>query len=185
MSVTTGRARSMMSVSMRALSLLEKYATMITLVVIVSLVVTQITTRYILPNPPLWTEEFARYGLVWLTFLGAAWLSSTNEHLTVHALDLALRPRGKIVIDILAHAVQATVAVVVVMNAPAFLARVSQQTSAAGGLSMAWVYGSATVGFALMLLHSLHLLVRDVLALPSGQLPSHIEEEPSVEEAEL
>ncbi|MFV0253203.1 MAG: TRAP transporter small permease [Beutenbergiaceae bacterium] len=160
---------------MRFLSALEKYGTMLFLGLVVALVVLQVVTRYILAQPPLWTEEFARYALVWLTFLGAAWLAGNGEHLTVHAADLLLKRRGKIVLDIVALAVQAFIAGVILFYSPDFLSRVSQQHSAAGNLSMAFVYGSITVGFGLMAVHCIHLIARDVIALRRDTVPAHLE----------
>jgi TRAP-type C4-dicarboxylate transport system, small permease component len=144
---------------------IQRWGSILFLSLIVALVVTQVVTRYVLADPPLWTEEFARYALVWLAFLGAGWLVAINDHLTVHGLDMALSTRGKVILDMLVQLVQGAVAVVVLLNAPDFLRRVSLQHSAAGGLSMAWVYGSVAVGFALILLHSVLITVKDVLAL--------------------
>ena len=41
------------------------------LVAMTAMVVVQIIGRYVLATPPSWTEEAARYLLVWLSFLGA------------------------------------------------------------------------------------------------------------------
>ena len=143
----------------------ERWGTGLFLILIVALVVTQVVTRYVLEDPPLWSEEFARYALVWLTFLGAAWLVALNDHITVHGLDLIFSRRGKIILDAVVQVVQAVVSVIVLLNAPAYLARVSMQHSAAGNLSMGWVYGSVAVGFALILVHSILILAKDVLHL--------------------
>ncbi|MFB8386897.1 TRAP transporter small permease [Microbacterium sp. NPDC055910] len=142
----------------------ERWGTYLFLIMVVGLVILQVATRYALSSPPLWTEEFARYSLVWVTFLGAAWLVAINDHITVHGVDLLLGARGKAVLDGLVQLVQAAVAIVIVVSAPDFLERVSKQHSAAGALSMGWVYGSVVVGFSLIAIHSVLVLVKDYLA---------------------
>lgn len=49
----------------------------------VIVVFAQVLIRYVLDNPLAWSEELARYILVWLTFLGAAYAMSKNAHVGV------------------------------------------------------------------------------------------------------
>lgn len=153
---------------------IERWGTYFFLIMVVGLVILQVVTRYALSSPPLWTEEFARYSLVWVTFLGAAWLVAINDHITVHGIDLLLGTRGKAALDGVVQIVQAAVAIVIVANAPDFLRRVSQQHSAAGELSMAWVYGSVVVGFSLIAIHSVIILVKDFLAVSGRGSLDHL-----------
>lgn len=46
----------------------------------------QIFSRYILGTSFTWTEEFARFSLIWLTILGAAYLNAKREHLSMDFL---------------------------------------------------------------------------------------------------
>ena len=43
----------------------------------------QVFSRYILGTSFTWTEEFARFSLIWLTILGAAYLNGKREHLSM------------------------------------------------------------------------------------------------------
>lgn len=58
-----------------------------TLVVIFALLVIsvllQVFGRYVLNESFSWTEEFARFSLIWLSVLGAAYLNGKREHLTI------------------------------------------------------------------------------------------------------
>ncbi len=51
------------------------------LVVLVITVFLQVIFRFILNQPLAWTEETARYCLIWITFLGAAFAMSTKAHI--------------------------------------------------------------------------------------------------------
>ena len=46
----------------------------------------QVFSRYLLGTSFTWTEEFARFALIWLTILGAAYLNGTQEHLSMDFL---------------------------------------------------------------------------------------------------
>jgi len=49
-------------------------------------VLIQVISRYVLGESFSWTEEFARFALIWLTILGAAYLNGTQEHLSMDFL---------------------------------------------------------------------------------------------------
>jgi len=46
----------------------------------------QVFSRYLLGTSFTWTEEFARFSLIWLTILRAAYLNGTQEHLSMDFL---------------------------------------------------------------------------------------------------
>lgn len=46
----------------------------------------QVFSRYILGGSFSWTEEFARFALIWMTILGAAYLNAKKEHLSMDFL---------------------------------------------------------------------------------------------------
>ena len=43
----------------------------------------QFFTRYVLNDSVAWTEEIARYGLIWITFLGGIMVTRRNNHIAV------------------------------------------------------------------------------------------------------
>lgn len=53
----------------------------------------QFFTRYILNDSLAWTEEIARYGLMWVTFIGGIIVVRKRSHIAVEAL-LVYLPRG-------------------------------------------------------------------------------------------
>ncbi|PIA81774.1 C4-dicarboxylate ABC transporter permease [Gaetbulibacter sp. 4G1] len=46
----------------------------------------QVFSRYLLGTSFTWTEEFARFSLIWMTILGAAYLNAKREHLSMDFL---------------------------------------------------------------------------------------------------
>ncbi|TDI70099.1 MAG: TRAP transporter small permease subunit, partial [Bacteroidetes bacterium] len=69
-------------------------------------VIWQVVTRFLLNNPSSFTDELARYLLIWLGLLGAALVSGYKAHLAIDLLSDRLRnPRYKKYLAIFIEAV--------------------------------------------------------------------------------
>jgi TRAP-type C4-dicarboxylate transport system permease small subunit len=55
----------------------------------------QVFSRYILGTSFTWTEEFARFSLIWMTILGAAYLNAKREHLSMDFLYQKFSEKNK------------------------------------------------------------------------------------------
>ncbi len=66
-------------------SVLERF-----LVIILSLMVAnvlwQVVSRYVLGTPSSFTDELSRYLMIWLSILGAAYVSGQNAHVSIDLL---------------------------------------------------------------------------------------------------
>lgn len=54
--------------------------------ILVLTVVWQVFTRYVLQSPSTYTDELARFLLMWLGLLGAAYYSGQNSHIAIELL---------------------------------------------------------------------------------------------------
>jgi TRAP-type C4-dicarboxylate transport system permease small subunit len=52
----------------------------------------QFFTRYVLNDSLSWTEEIARYGLMWVTFIGGAMVTRRNTHIAVELMSNLMKP---------------------------------------------------------------------------------------------
>ena len=52
----------------------------------------QFFTRYVLNDSLAWTEEIARYGLMWVVFIGAIMVTRRNTHIAVELLSNVMKP---------------------------------------------------------------------------------------------
>lgn len=55
----------------------------------------QVFSRYVLNTSFSWTEELARFSLIWLSILGAAYLNAKREHLSMDFLYRKLSASSK------------------------------------------------------------------------------------------
>src|SRR5215213_2843874 len=52
----------------------------------------QFFTRYVLNDSLSWTEEIARYGLMWVVFIGGAMVTRRRSHIAVELLSNVMKP---------------------------------------------------------------------------------------------
>lgn len=129
------------------------------LMTVLFLVIFQVFTRYVMRAPAPWTEELARFVLIWLAFIGAGWVAYRGSHVTVRLGDEKFSPRVKSLLDAFAGLITVIISVSLIIGAPAYLITAGRTKSPALGLHMGVVYGAAVLGYALILLHTLSAIV--------------------------
>lgn len=76
------------------------YVISLLLIVMTSLVLVQVFTRYILNNPSDFTEELVIIILVWTSFLGAAYAFGSREHMSLIFLRQKLTGTKKVLLSV-------------------------------------------------------------------------------------
>ena len=57
------------------------------LLLAITLIVTySVVLRYLHVSPPIWVLQYTEYGLLWITFLGAAWLQRRDGHIRIDSV---------------------------------------------------------------------------------------------------
>lgn len=64
----------------------ETYLATVALTIFASLVVFQVVMRYIFNSPPAWTEEMARYALVWFVYISGSYAVKYQRHVKFNLL---------------------------------------------------------------------------------------------------
>lgn len=103
----------------------------------------QVFTRWALNDPSAWTEELARYLLVWIGLIGAGYAAGKHLHLAIDLLPSALSGRRRRALEFLIDAVVllfAAFAMVVGGIRLMSLTLLMDQTSAALGVRLGYVY---------------------------------------------
>jgi TRAP-type C4-dicarboxylate transport system permease small subunit len=102
-----------------------------------------VVTRYLMKSQADWTEELARYLLIWLSILGAAYASGQRMHLAIDLLMPKLNINGRRKLFILINAIILVFAVTVMIVGGLrlmYITAVLGQDSAALRIPMALVY---------------------------------------------
>ena len=112
----------------------------------------QFFTRYVLNDSLAWTEEIARYGLMWIVFIGGAMVTRRNTHIAVELLSNVMKPgplRASLLalVDVIKLAFIGLLAFVSVT----ITERMHQQRMTVFDLPMSYVYAGASFGCFLML----------------------------------
>ncbi len=143
--------------------LIDKYISwlLIALMALITLdVVWGVFTRYALGHQASWTEELARYMLVWIGILGAAYASGQKKHLAIDLLSAKLKPESKIKLEMVITFMIAFFAVTVMIIGGLRLMYITHtlgQTSAAMRIPMALVYASIPLAGFLVLFYKIEV----------------------------
>lgn len=120
-------------------------------------VVWQVFTRFVLATPSSYTEELARYLLIWLTLLGSAYATGQRLHLAVDVVSVRLPAAARRRVDHVVHATVILFALVVMVGGGAHLAYLGftlAQVSAALQVSLGFVYLAVPVSGLAMAFYS-------------------------------
>jgi C4-dicarboxylate transporter DctQ subunit len=82
------------------------------LILIIGAVCAEIILRTFFARPQVWVIEFSEYGLLYVTFLGTAWLMRQDGHVRVDLLTNALDAEWKRRLALASEAIGCAVAVV-------------------------------------------------------------------------
>ncbi|MDZ7692807.1 MAG: TRAP transporter small permease subunit [Balneolaceae bacterium] len=74
---------------------ITRYALVFLMGLLVVDVVWQVFTRYILASPSTFTDELARFLLIWVSLLGGAYASGKHLHLSIDLISHRLSPSGQ------------------------------------------------------------------------------------------
>lgn len=119
----------------------------------------QVVSRYALGTSSSFTEEFARFALIWLTVLGAAYLNARRGHLTMDFLTRRLAPAARARRERAVEWWMLGFALVVMVLGGGYLVYTTLrlgQVSPAIGVPLGVVYGVVPVSGVLIALFCLH-----------------------------
>ena len=112
----------------------------------------QFFTRYVLNDSLSWTEEIARYGLMWITFIGGAVVTRKKTHIAVELLGNLMKPSLlRTMLFALVDFVTLGFLALLAWFSISITERMQSQTMTVFDLPMSYVYGGVAFGCFLML----------------------------------
>lgn len=125
-----------------------------TLVALVVVTFAQVVFRYLLQAPLSWSEEVARFLLMWLAALSAAYAFKIRAHFALRFVVDRFSARWKRAVVTLMNATVIVFLAVFAYQSFRFMLEVRGMEAPATQISMAIPYSSAFVGSALMLYYA-------------------------------
>lgn len=134
------------------------------LAAMVLLVFANVLLRYVAGLSLVWSEEVARHLMIWLTFAGGGLALRAGAQIGIDTLQDALPPAAARALRKLLALAMLLLFVLLAWYGLDYALRMREQSSAALGVSMFWVYAGMPAGCALLALHLLLIMrgwVRD------------------------
>ncbi|NIS78979.1 MAG: TRAP transporter small permease subunit [Anaerolineales bacterium] len=148
---------------MRLLSRLVEGLIILCASVIVTIVTIEVVLRYVFSLSLIFTEELARYLMVWIVFLGGAIAVRDDSHIRINILTKRIRPRLRVLARLIAHGLSVFLLVVLSMEGIKILGRQLDQMCITINISMFYFYLAIPVGSILMIIFILPK-IRDAIS---------------------
>ena len=130
-------------------------------------VVLQVICRYILGAALTWSEEFARYGLVWITFLGAGIAFKKRAHMGVQVIVELFSPGVRKIVQVFTIFTILSFLVVAAFKGIDLALFNMKQYSPAMAIPMGFVYLAVPFGSMVMIVHAAEHLLDVFRPLPA------------------
>jgi TRAP-type C4-dicarboxylate transport system permease small subunit len=148
-----------------------KVATITILSVITVMVSVEVILRYAFGESLYVTEEFTRYALVWMVFLGSSYAIHDNSHFRMEILLDRLHGRTLAWVNLCANLLLGTFLIFLSAEGAVALPFQFEQIIPTLNVSMFWFYLAVPVGGVLMFLNLLPKIWKNILALSENREP--------------
>lgn len=148
-------------------------AVMIALVVCV---VWQVFSRYVLNKPSTMTDELARYLMIWVGLLGAAYTVGAQRHLSIDLFAMMLKGPKQALLNIVINVLIFLFSGLVIVNGGLKLidkTLATSQVSAAMQIPMGYVYVILPLCGAVMMFYALYFIATGIRGLSRPQEGVH------------
>lgn len=133
----------------------------------------QVFSRFILSNPSSFTDELARFLLIWVSLLGGAYMSGKRLHLSIDLISHKLTIKQSLVIDSIVQIIILLFVVSVLIiggSRLVFITLYLEQTSAALNAPLGYIYSVLPLSGLIMMIYSFHFLLQNLKDFNSTSL---------------
>jgi TRAP-type C4-dicarboxylate transport system permease small subunit len=139
------------------------------------IVIAQVIFRYVLSQPLPWSEELARYLMIWVACLAASEAYVKGNHVGVSFIIDSLKPNLRKIMILAIHLIVSILMGVIAYQGFRLSFLLRDQLSPALGLPMTWPYMAVPVGATLILIQALALFFTYIKEpLPEGDILSEL-----------
>lgn len=147
------------------------HVTAVTILVVVSVVtLSQVGFRYILNRPLVWSEEFARYAFIWMSYLGLTITWHRGSVMRVPIIYERIPIRAQAMVDVLFILMRLSIEMIVVVEGTKLALTSGFLRSIALRIPWSVIYASAPVGIAMLIPLEINRMVSILSALRTNNL---------------
>lgn len=131
----------------------------IIMAVMVLNVLWQAFTRFILNNPSSFTDELARYLMIWVGVLGAAYVAGKNMHVAIDVISNKMTPKNQQKLNVFVHSIVILFSLLVLVIGGlrlVYITAVLNQNSPALHIPLAVVYAVIPLSGLLIIYYKLN-----------------------------
>ena len=150
-----------------------KFLTILSVALITVIVCAGVYWRYVLNDALAWSEESAKFLMVWMVFTGAPIALAQGTHAAIDALPEALPPRARQAAFGLIYLLVMFFVTVLIYQGWQFAWNARIQSTPTTGISMLYVFAAMPVGGAIMFLISAELLLKSIAGIWRPELGVH------------
>lgn len=125
----------------------------------------QVFTRFIMQDPSSYTEELARYMLIWIGILGASYVAGQKLHLAIDLLSTKLNSKNKSYLEIVIQLSIFLFSFFVMVIGGIRLVQITltlNQISAALQIPLGYVYSVVPISGIIMMYYSLTFILEEL-----------------------
>ncbi|MBC7133386.1 MAG: TRAP transporter small permease [Roseovarius sp.] len=141
----------------------NRWALILLLGAMSAIVFSNVALRYLTSFSLAWSEEVARYMMIWMTFLGAGLVLRQGGHVAISTVTDRFGARTRVVLRIVVVAILLVFFVVMIRFGLDYMQRMGRQLTPATRIPFRHVYVVIPVGFALLAVHLLLIVKAFVL----------------------
>lgn len=134
----------------------------IAVIVMTLVVLLQVIMRYVFNRPLTWTEEFARYVFIYITFIGAGLLVYQRGHLYVEVVFNNLHPKTKSIVQLIIDIVVFGFSAYLIRSSSVAMKFATGSKTTAMQIPAQYIGLSVMIGAVFMTLFSLYNITADV-----------------------
>jgi len=146
-----------------------KVIILVLFLIIIFSVFYQVVSRYVFQAPPSWTEEVARFSLVWLVLLGSSVCIRKSRHFNVDYVTQLMSKKTVYRLSIVLHLLIICFLAVAMYYGMMVMRRSFNITAPALGIPMAYIFMIFPIGFSVMLMEAI-LIIYELLKYGTDRL---------------
>lgn len=133
--------------------------------IVLILTMVQVILRYCFNAPLTWSEEFARYSFVWISYLGCAYCVGVDGHTSITALKDRMPVKVQKIFTLIGNIIVVCIFIRLMPIAVKFIYNNRRFKTSMMRIPYAYLYVSLVVGSVLT---TVHLILKSILLFDKG-----------------